>query len=107
MAWLRVLVRDAAHRRPYDYTTKRTVTVGRDAHANVVLGTPGVSTYHLLFEREKGSDDWDVRDRGSKNGTLVGGRALPPGQPIRVPPRCWMQIGATGLEVFGRRPLQR
>ena len=48
--------------------------LGRDDGAGIQLGDASVSGRHALVERRDGR--WAVRDLGSMNGTLVGGRAV-------------------------------
>jgi DNA-binding NtrC family response regulator len=50
------------------------VVVGRDANIDVRLDETGVSRRHAEFERSR--DALVVRDLGSRNGTLVNGRAI-------------------------------
>jgi pSer/pThr/pTyr-binding forkhead associated (FHA) protein len=62
------------------------VTVGTADSNDLVVGAPGVSRVHAVFELL--SDAWCVRDLGSRNGTFVNGgrtigeRALHPGDEI-------------------------
>ena len=49
-------------------------TIGRDDSAGIQIGDPSVSGEHALLER--GTNGWVVRDLGSTNGTLVGGRKI-------------------------------
>ncbi len=54
--------------------TSRTVTVGRDEHADITLNDPAVSREH--FRLEKASRAWRVVDLGSRNQTFLNGRPV-------------------------------
>ena len=49
-------------------------TIGRDDSAGIQIGDASVSGAHALIERV--TNGWAVRDLGSTNGTLVGGRKI-------------------------------
>jgi serine/threonine-protein kinase len=54
------------------------IKMGRDK-ADIILSYDSVSRPHLAFSRS--GDVYSVQDLGSKNGTMVGGIALSPGDP--------------------------
>lgn len=102
MPWLRILVRRGSYCRPYLFADKSIVLVGRDETCDVVVDDGAVSGCHALLGYEGGR--WQLSDHDSSNGTCVGGIPLEPRWPRGVPPRCWVQIGNTELEVFGEPP---
>ncbi len=57
--------------------------VGRDAACRLRIDAPGVSRHHAVLHWKGGM--WTVRDLGSRNGTLVQDRLIPPhtDQPLR------------------------
>lgn len=59
------------------------VVVGRDPHADAVVGDPGVSWRHLTVTRRHATT-WLVADAGSTNGTMVDGRRIGTPTPLRA-----------------------
>lgn len=55
------------------------LTLGRGSGCDLVIGDGTVSERHLVFTRENGG--WNARDVGSRNGSLVNGQPMIPGQP--------------------------
>lgn len=70
------------------------ITIGRDADCDVTLPFPGVSARHcrMVFR----SDEWLIKDLGSKNGIRVNGKKY---EKARLPPGCTLTIGGTRFEV--------
>lgn len=73
----------------------RAVTVGRGGGNDVMLGNPAVSGRHLLLEVE--GDKVQVRDLGSRTGTLINGRLVT--KPHKITYRDRIQIGPYSLKV--------
>ncbi len=57
-----------------EFVLAGTTTIGRDDDAGIQIGDASVSGAHALLER--GANGWVIRDLGSTNGTLVGGRKI-------------------------------
>lgn len=80
--------------------------VGRGMECALRLSGGYVSSQHALIRWNGG--DWELLDRGSRNGTRVDGRALEPGQPHPLtkgavltfghPDEAWLFSDATGPE---------
>lgn len=69
------------------------ITVGRAQNSDVVLMEPSVSNHHAWF----GSDpqgSLTIQDAGSKNGTWVDGRRIPPGEVVWVQPMDQIKFGS-------------
>jgi len=58
-----------------------TLTVGREAEAELVVPVDGISRAHCRIELRDGV--W-LRDLGSTNGTWLNGRPVPAGEPVRL-----------------------
>ena len=55
------------------------VTLGRGQSCDLVINDGTLSSLHLVFMH--GPSGWTVRDAGSRNGTVLRGAKLMPGQP--------------------------
>ncbi|MGD9694166.1 MAG: FHA domain-containing protein [Thermoleophilia bacterium] len=82
---------DAGRQAPLD----RSLVVGRDPAADLVLGDSRVSRRHVRIDPRP--DGAMVEDLGSANGTLVGGR--PAHGPIAVSAGADVQVGVTVLQL--------
>lgn len=72
------------------------VEIGRAASCGVRLPYPAVSSKHLrLIDR---GGEWSLRDLGSKNGTILDGRAAPAGQDIPLNDGAIVRIGELVIE---------
>lgn len=58
------------------------VDIGRSPTCAIRLPYPSVSGRHLRLVRS--DDRWHVCDLGSKNGTLLDGRSIEPGEPVEL-----------------------
>jgi pSer/pThr/pTyr-binding forkhead associated (FHA) protein len=87
----------ALHRLPLDAV----VTLGRSSEATVTIRHPSLSRHHarLSFAAEV-----TIEDLGSRNGTVVEGRRLPPGETRVVRPGDVVQIGAVSVTLVRARP---
>jgi pSer/pThr/pTyr-binding forkhead associated (FHA) protein len=70
----------------------RAVMVGRDEDSDVRLRAPSVSRKHALFERDRASGGYLVRDLGAAVGTRIDG-ALVREQPRPIASKSTLQIG--------------
>lgn len=71
------------------------LTLGRGPGVDLVLDDPGASRRHARIRlAEDGTAE--VLDLGSKNGSLLNGRRLPPG-PVALRPGDELTVGDTGL----------
>lgn len=70
------------------------VHLGRRSSNELVFEHPRVSRQHAQLKHENGSL-W-VRDRGSRYGTLLDGRAIEPHSWVRVPPEAELTLGQGG-----------
>jgi len=68
--------------------------IGRDATCDLVLDNPSVSGLHACLHWREGS--WFVQDLGSRNGTAVGGAAVPPGTSVALAPGALLTFGVEG-----------
>ena len=83
---------------------QQTVTLGRLASNDIVIAEASISKVHASFALEPGNDA-TITDLGSRNGTTVNGRRIPPhtpfpiafGDPIVVGGVAVMLIGAGAL----------
>ncbi|MEJ2870640.1 FHA domain-containing protein [Actinomycetospora sp. OC33-EN08] len=87
-----LVVEDAAGTRLTDTDLTRTVELGRDPAAGLVVDHPGVSWRHVRLSPERGG--WTVTDLGSTNGTRVDGRRID--RPTRLVPGAELALGADG-----------
>lgn len=74
------------------------MTLGRSAAADLVVADGTISERHLVFTREAGG--WNVRDVGSRNGSLLNGQALQPGQPAVLKSGDQLQAGQVRLTYY-------
>lgn len=65
--------------------------LGRAAGSGLVLEGTYVSAEHAALRF--GGLDWEIRDLGSRNGTLVDGRRLTPGEPARLDVGIVIELG--------------
>ena len=75
---------------------KGTWTIGRSGSCDVVLDDPAVSRRHVRVSVEKPGDRPVVADLGSRNGTVLAGRAM--ADPTAVPAGVTVRLGATCLQ---------
>ncbi|MEZ4453371.1 MAG: FHA domain-containing protein [Nannocystaceae bacterium] len=80
--------------RAFDHSPVR---IGRDPDSDLCLNFPFVSVRHALIHFD--GDRVDFVDVGSRNGTLRGGRPLPPHQPITVGEHLVVTIGRVELTI--------
>ncbi|HET9050344.1 MAG TPA: ATP-binding cassette domain-containing protein, partial [Candidatus Dormibacteraeota bacterium] len=86
-------------------TGERTVRVtaaariGRATASEIALGDPGVSRLHAQLTQ--GDASWLLSDAGSRNGTLLNGIRLAPGQHVAVRRGDVVQVGGATLLVDG------
>lgn len=73
------------------------LTIGREPNNDLVLDTPKVSRQHARIQHD-GSQYW-VSDLNSRNGTLIGGKRLVPGEPEVWTPEKALQIGGISLRL--------
>ncbi|HVV37572.1 MAG TPA: FHA domain-containing protein [Acidimicrobiales bacterium] len=85
---------DAGQRRRI---TEGTLVVGRDAAADFVLSSLGVSRRHA--ELHWTGAEVVVRDLGSRHGTFVDGERIPPGDALAVAPYAAIEVGDSVLTV--------
>jgi transcriptional regulator of acetoin/glycerol metabolism len=70
--------------------------VGRASPPGLLRDDDRVSRRHVRIARERGG--WRIEDLGSRNGTVVDGRALPPGAPgTAFPSPCLVRVGRSLL----------
>jgi len=69
------------------------ITVGRAANNDVVLSEPSVSAQHAWFELDE-YGSLMIQDARSKNGTVVNGRRLGPGEVSWVQPMDQIRFGS-------------
>ena len=65
------------------------VTLGRAANNDIVLSSPGVSTFHAYLAQEAGA--WVLRDADSTHGTFVGEVAI--SAPTPLAPEAALRFG--------------
>ncbi len=65
--------------------------IGRASGSGLVLDGAYVSAEHAMLRF--GGPDWELRDLGSTNGTLVDGQRLTPGQPARLDVGSVIELG--------------
>ncbi|MDQ3266081.1 MAG: FHA domain-containing protein [Myxococcota bacterium] len=65
--------------RPGPEGTLLQLTLGRSSRAELAVSDGTISERHLVFTREPAG--WNVRDVGSRNGSLLNGVPLPVGDP--------------------------
>ncbi|GMU57182.1 MAG: hypothetical protein AMXMBFR33_63280 [Candidatus Xenobia bacterium] len=70
------------------------VNLGRRSSNELVFEHPRVSRQHAQLKHENGSL-W-LRDRGSRYGTLLDGKAIEPHSWVRVPPEAELTLGQGG-----------
>lgn len=100
-------VLDGKHRRSVTVDGAR-VQIGRDLDCEVQLpGDPTVSRIHAVLSCTS-SDQWQIEDAGSRNGTFVNGRRLIAPQPVSSADRILignfvlvMQTGDAVTETIG------
>ncbi|HYD42074.1 MAG TPA: FHA domain-containing serine/threonine-protein kinase [Anaeromyxobacter sp.] len=104
LAPLIVISRDGAGRARRQAFLRSPVRIGRDPAGELALDDPHVSARHGVLE----FDDAEVRytDLGSRNGSALDGRAVPPHAPVRVAPGQELALGAVRL-AFERAPSPR
>ena len=71
-------------------------TIGRSGSCDVVLDDPAVSRRHVRVSVGKPGDRPVVADLGSRNGTVLAGRAM--ANPAAVPAGVTVRLGATCLQ---------
>jgi hypothetical protein len=69
------------------------ITIGRAATNDVVLNEPSVSGQHAWLELDE-YGSLMMQDARSKNGTLVNGRQLGPGEPAWIQPMDQIKFGS-------------
>ncbi len=67
-----------------DNAFQRRITLGRTGNNDIEIDAASVSRFHAWFEKNEKTDAWSIVDAGSKNGTVVGSKALKPkaGEPL-------------------------
>ena len=70
--------------------TRPTIRVGRRGDNDIVIDDPTISGAHLEISFAQGA--LTVRDLGSRNGTFVDGRRLPPNQPVPLRPEMTIRL---------------
>lgn len=78
--------------RHFPLTPDRTVHIGRGSTCEIMLTDPVCSRFHAVVFYE--DDCWQVRDTGSRNGTLVNGQKVDNAQ---IADQCVLTIGGTEL----------
>ncbi|PAY19468.1 sigma-54-dependent Fis family transcriptional regulator [Rhodopirellula sp. SM50] len=78
--------------RHYPLAPERPMHVGRGSSCEVMLSDPVCSRFHAVVFYE--DDRWQVRDTGSRNGTLVNGQKIDTAQ---IADQCVLTIGGTEL----------
>lgn len=74
------------------------LTFGRGADCDLTINDGTISERHLVFTKE--SAGWNVRDSGSRNGTLVNGQKLAPGAPLLLKGGEQLQVGQVKLSYY-------
>lgn len=69
------------------------VSVGRNRNADIHLPFRKISKFHAYFTQAPGGSRVMITDAGSTNGTFVGGRRLPTGQPVEVAEKSVILFG--------------
>ncbi|MCS7014485.1 MAG: SpoIIE family protein phosphatase [Gemmatales bacterium] len=81
--------------------------IGRNPSCNLVVPSPAVSREHAEVFRQ-GTGEYYIKDLGSRNKTLVNGRALEPQVPVRLRDKDEVRICDLRLQFFEdavRKPL--
>ncbi len=76
--------------------------IGRSDENEVTLTDPSLSRRHAEIYHENGA--WMLKDSGSRNGTLVGGRAI--GGPVPFAVGMQVSVGACAVTLEGDEPQQ-
>ena len=85
--------------RHFPLDPERPMHVGRGSTCEIMLTDPVCSRFHAVVFHEEGL--WQVRDTGSRNGTLVNGQKIDTAQIID---QSVMTIGGTELRFVGSSP---
>ena len=88
-----ITVEDGSGRRFVTGTADDTILVGRSSMADLRLVSAAVSAVHVKVVASDGIVR--VQDLGSKNGTFLDERPLPPQELVDVPPGGVLDVGAT------------
>ena len=86
--------------------TDGAITIGRDHTAELCLADPMASRLHVRLTVYK-SGKIEIEDLGSRNGTMLKGKAIPAHQPVSVEPGEAISVGATTLVIQHRSAVQR
>jgi hypothetical protein len=92
-ATLIIAVEDGSGRRFVTGTAEDTILVGRSSMADLRLVSAAISAVHVKVVASSGIVR--VQDLGSKNGSFLDERQLPPQQLVDVPPGGVLDLGAT------------
>jgi hypothetical protein len=80
-------------KRTDDATFLDRVSIGRATNKDIVLRHPSVSKFHAWFEMDEHGSVY-VADADSTNGSMLGGKKLPPRELIRVTPGEHIRFGS-------------
>ena len=81
--------------RHYSLDPQRPMHIGRGSTCEIVLTDPVCSRFHaVVFYQD---DCWQIRDSGSRNGTLVNGQKIDTAQ---IPDQSLVAIGGTEMRVM-------
>jgi hypothetical protein len=80
------------------------VSLGRARNNDVVLGDTSVSKLHAHFKVGRKNEVF-VSDAGSRNGTRVNGKAIDPGEPVKVRVGDAITFGRTTLTLINAEEL--
>ena len=79
---------------PFDHALEgESFVVGRSSKADLAIPDRSMSRMHARFYQDQGG--WFVEDLGSRNGTLLGGRAVD--HPARLDHGAVIQVGSTSI----------
>lgn len=88
-----VVLHDGVHSVHRAVAVSGPVDIGRDPRCTIVLPDPRASRAHAVLEPGPRPATLTLRDRGSRNGTLVDGAPVPAGERVEVRPGQVLRLG--------------
>lgn len=81
-----------------DNAFQRRITIGRTGNNDIVLDDASVSRFHAWIEQVE--QEWRIVDAGSRNGSTIGGRKVPPKATAVLSNGLSLRIGSLSLTFY-------